>query len=40
MLDRLDEAFHAQRRLIDDASHELRSPLAKNRANPDAVLTV
>ncbi|MGP4044446.1 sensor histidine kinase [Streptomyces sp. 2A115] len=39
MLDRLDEAFHAQRQLIDDASHELRSPLAIIRANLDAVLT-
>ncbi|MET8825347.1 ATP-binding protein [Streptomyces sp. NPDC004610] len=39
MLDRLDEAFKAQRQLIDDASHELRSPLAIIRANLDAVLT-
>ncbi|WP_171117445.1 MULTISPECIES: ATP-binding protein [Streptomyces] len=39
MLDRLDEAFRAQRQLVDDASHELRSPLAIIRANVDAVLT-
>ncbi|MGH3390354.1 MAG: sensor histidine kinase, partial [Actinomadura sp.] len=39
MLDRLDSAFDAQRRLIDDASHELRSPLAIIRANLDTVLT-
>ncbi|GGK81321.1 MULTISPECIES: sensor histidine kinase [Streptomyces aurantiacus group] len=39
MLDRVDEAFRAQRQLIDDASHELRSPLAIIRANLDAVLT-
>jgi signal transduction histidine kinase len=39
MLDRLDEAFRAQRQLIDDASHELRSPPAVIRANVDAVLT-
>lgn len=38
MLGRLDEAFSAQRRLIDDASHELRSPLTIIRANVDAVL--
>jgi signal transduction histidine kinase len=38
MLDRLDEAFRAQRQLIDDASHELRSPLAVIRANLDASL--
>ncbi|GAB3838606.1 hypothetical protein GCM10029963_04880 [Micromonospora andamanensis] len=37
MLDRLDHAFHAQRQLIDDASHELRSPLAIIRANLDAL---
>ncbi|MFF4274039.1 sensor histidine kinase [Streptomyces sp. NPDC001536] len=39
MLERLDDAFRAQRQLIDDASHELRSPLAIIRANVDAVLT-
>ncbi len=39
MLDRLDEAFRSQRQLIDDASHELRSPLAIIRANLDASLT-
>ncbi|MGW4944869.1 sensor histidine kinase [Actinoplanes sp. NPDC004185] len=39
MLDRLDEAFHSQRQLIDDASHELRSPLAIIRTNLDASLT-
>ncbi|MEU6712377.1 HAMP domain-containing sensor histidine kinase [Nonomuraea sp. NPDC046802] len=38
MLDRLQEAFSAQRQLIDDASHELRSPLTIIRANVDAVL--
>ncbi|MFB4293408.1 sensor histidine kinase [Nonomuraea sp. ATR24] len=38
MLDRLEEAFRAQRQLIDDASHELRSPLTIIRANVDAVL--
>lgn len=40
MLDRLDAAFQAQRQLIDDASHELRSPLAIIRTNLDAALTV
>ncbi|MQA09889.1 MAG: HAMP domain-containing protein [Pseudonocardiaceae bacterium] len=38
MLDRLDDAFRAQRQLIDDASHELRSPLAIIRAHLDAAL--
>jgi signal transduction histidine kinase len=38
MLDRLDEAFRAQRQLIDDASHELRSPLAIIQAHVDASL--
>ncbi|WP_063780933.1 sensor histidine kinase [Nonomuraea sp. SBT364] len=38
MLDRLESAFRAQRQLIDDASHELRSPLTIIRANVDAVL--
>ena len=40
MLDRLDDAFQSQRQLIDDASHELRSPLAIIRTNLDASLTV
>lgn len=39
MLDRLDAAFTAQRRLVDDASHELRNPLAIIRTNVDAVLS-
>jgi signal transduction histidine kinase len=39
MLDRLDHAFQAQRQLIDDASHELRSPLAIIRTSLDASLT-
>ena len=38
MLDRLDDAFQSQRQLIDDASHELRSPLAIIRTNLDASL--
>ncbi|GAA3389467.1 HAMP domain-containing sensor histidine kinase [Cryptosporangium minutisporangium] len=39
MLDRLEDAFSAQRQLIDDASHELRSPLAIIRTHLDASLT-
>lgn len=38
MLARLDRAFAVQRQLVDDASHELRNPLAVIRANVDAVL--
>lgn len=38
MLARLDDAFGAQRTLVDDASHELRNPLAIIRANLDTVL--
>jgi signal transduction histidine kinase len=38
MLGRLHESFTAQRQLIDDASHELRNPLAVIQANVDAVL--
>ncbi|GIE97442.1 sensor histidine kinase [Paractinoplanes rishiriensis] len=38
MLDRLNHAFNAQRQLIDDASHELRSPLAIIRTHLDATL--
>jgi signal transduction histidine kinase len=40
MLDRLDHAFQAQRQLVDDASHELRSPLAIIRTHLDATLNV
>ena len=39
MLDRLDDAFTAQRQIVDDASHELRNPLAIIQANVDAVLS-
>lgn len=39
MLARLDDAFAAQRRLVDDASHELRNPLAIIQTNVDAVLS-
>jgi len=39
MLGRLDWEFTAQRQLVDDASHELRNPLAIIQANLDAVLT-
>ncbi|RKS73941.1 signal transduction histidine kinase [Motilibacter peucedani] len=39
MLDRLDDAFTSQRMIVDDASHELRNPLAIIRANVDAVLS-
>lgn len=38
MLERLDDAFGAQRRFIADASHELRNPLAVMRTNVDVVL--
>ncbi len=33
MLDRLDEAFAAQRRFVDDAGHELRTPITVIRGN-------
>src|SRR3954468_16357700 len=39
MLGRLESAFDAQRRLIQDASHELRNPLAVMRTNIDVVLS-
>jgi len=38
MLARFDDAFASQRRLIDDASHELRNPLAVIQTNLDAIL--
>jgi len=38
MLDRLDEAFEGQRRFIQEASHELRNPLAVMRTNLDVVM--
>jgi signal transduction histidine kinase len=38
MLARLEAAFAAQRRLLDDASHELRNPLAVIQTNVDAIL--
>jgi signal transduction histidine kinase len=38
MLDRLDAAFAAQHQLVDDASHELRNPLAVMRTNLDVAL--
>jgi len=38
MLDRLAAAFAAQQQLVDDASHELRNPLAVMRTNLDVAL--
>jgi signal transduction histidine kinase len=38
MLDRLEVAFEGQRRFIQDASHELRNPLAVIRTNLDVAL--
>ncbi|NTW41111.1 MAG: HAMP domain-containing protein, partial [Cellulomonadaceae bacterium] len=38
MLDRLDDAHHAQRRFVSDASHELRSPLATLRTEIEVAL--
>ena len=38
MLDRLDEAFESQRRFIQEASHELRNPLAVIRTNLEVAL--
>ena len=38
MLVRLEAAFRAERRFIQDASHELRNPLAVMRTNLDVVL--
>ena len=39
MLGRLDDAFEAQRRFIQDTSHELRNPLAVMRTNLDVALS-
>jgi signal transduction histidine kinase len=39
MLNRLDDTFAAQRQLVDDASHELRNPLAIIQTNVEAVLS-
>ncbi len=39
MLGRLDAAFEAQRRFIQDTSHELRNPLAVIRTNLDVALS-
>lgn len=39
MLSRLDHAFEAQRRFIQDTSHELRNPLAVIRTNLDIALS-
>ncbi|MGQ0617516.1 MAG: ATP-binding protein [Acidimicrobiia bacterium] len=38
MLGRLEEAFEAQRRFVQDASHELRNPLAVMQTNLDVAL--
>jgi signal transduction histidine kinase len=38
MLGRLDDAFEGQRRFIQEASHELRNPLAVMRTNIDVAL--
>jgi signal transduction histidine kinase len=38
MLDRIEQAFAAQRRFIADASHELRTPLTAIRGNIDVLL--
>lgn len=38
MLERLDSAFHAERRFVGDASHELRTPLTALRGNAEILL--
>lgn len=37
MLDRIEEAFAAQRRFVSDASHELRTPLTSIKGNVDVL---
>lgn len=37
MLDRIEEAFAAQRRFVGDASHELRTPLTSIKGNVDVL---
>src|SRR5699024_5966151 len=39
MLARLDDAFAGQQRFVQEASHELRNPLAVIRTNLDVALT-
>ena len=39
MLDRLDQGVRTQRRFVEDASHELRNPLAVIRTNLDVALS-
>ena len=39
MLGRIDDAFESQRRFIQEASHELRNPLAVIRTNVDVALS-
>jgi len=39
MLDRLDQGAHLQRRFVEDASHELRNPLAVIRTTLDVALS-
>lgn len=38
MLERLDDAFRAERALVEDVSHELRNPVAVIQTNVEAVL--
>jgi signal transduction histidine kinase len=40
MLDRLEQLFHAQQRLVGDVSHEMRTPLTVIRGNVDLLRTM